>query len=148
MGGREMTMEGKMQELIDSNKRYEQEVADFKELIDRNEIKYQQELDYIKSECELKMFEQEELFYAEHEEIIKEGNKAINKRENQERFTFYGILLALMTAFITLLAITFHTVVPELSTMDSLFLSLSSYFVYRYIIKYSKMMYDVYKSTH
>lgn len=141
-------MEGKMQELIDSNKRYEQEVANFRELIDSNEIKYQQELDYIKSECELKMFEQEELFYAEHEEIIKEGNKAINKRENQERFTFYGILLALMFAFITLLAIVFHTVVPDLSTLDSIFLSSLSFFTYHFIIKLSRMMYDVYKATH
>lgn len=148
MGGREMSMEGKMQELIDSNKRYEQEVANFRELIDSNEIKYQQELDYIKSECELKMFEQEELFYAEHEEIIKEGNKAINKRENQERFTFYGILLALMFAFITLLAIVFHTVVPDLSTLDSIFLSSLSFFTYHFIIKLSRMMYDVYKATH
>lgn len=148
MGGREMSMEGKMQELIDSNKRYEQEVANFRELIDSNEIKYQQELDYIKSECELKMFEQEELFYAEHEEIIKEGNKAINKRENQERFTFYGILLALMFAFITLLAIVFHTVVPDLSTIDSIFLSSLSFFTYHFIIKLSRMMYDVYKATH
>lgn len=143
-----MSMEGKMQELIDSNKRYEQEVANFRELIDSNEIKYQQELDYIKSECELKMFEQEELFYAEHEEIIKEGNKAINKRENQERFTFYGILLALMFAFITLLAIVFHTVVPDLSTLDSIFLSSLSFFTYHFIIKLSRMMYDVYKATH
>lgn len=143
-----MSMEGKMQELIDSNKRYEQEVANFRELIDSNEIKYQQELDYIKSECELKMFEQEELFYAEHEEIIKEGNKAINKRENQERFTFYGILLALMFAFITLLAIVFHTVVPDLSTIDSIFLSSLSFFTYHFIIKLSRMMYDVYKATH
>lgn len=148
MGGRETSMEGKMQELIDSNKRYEQEVANFRELIDSNEIKYQQELDYIKSECELKMFEQEELFYAEHEEIIKEGNKAINKRENQERFTFYGILLALMFAFITLLAIVFHTVVPDLSTLDSIFLSSLSFFTYHFIIKLSRMMYDVYKATH
>lgn len=148
MGGREMTMEGKIQELIDSNKRYEQEVADFRELIDSNGIKYQQELDYIKSECELKMFEQEELFYAEHEEIIKEGNKAINKRENQERFTFYGILLALMFAFITLLAIVFHTAVPDLSTLDSIFLSSLSFFTYHFIIKLSRMMYDVYKATH
>lgn len=143
-----MSMEGKMQELIDSNKRYEQEVANFRELIDSNEIKYQQELDYIKSGCELKMFEQEELFYAEHEEIIKEGNKAINKRENQERFTFYGILLALMFAFITLLAIVFHTVVPDLSTLDSIFLSSLSFFTYHFIIKLSRMMYDVYKATH
>lgn len=143
-----MSMEGKMQELIDSNKRYKQEVANFRELIDSNEIKYQQELDYIKSECELKMFEQEELFYAEHEEIIKEGNKAINKRENQERFTFYGILLALMFAFITLLAIVFHTVVPDLSTLDSIFLSSLSFFTYHFIIKLSRMMYDVYKATH
>lgn len=148
MGGREMSMEGKMQELIDSNKRYEQEVANFREPIDSNEIKYQQELDYIESECELKMFEQEELFYAEHEEIIKEGNKAINKRENQERFTFYGILLALMFAFITLLAIVFHTVVPDLSTLDSIFLSSLSFFTYHFIIKLSRMMYDVYKATH
>lgn len=143
-----MSTEGKMQELIDSNKRYEQEVANFRELIDSNEIKYQQELDYIKSKCELKMFEQEELFYAEHEEIIKEGNKAINKRENQERFTFYGILLALMFAFITLLAIVFHTVVPDLSTLDSIFLSSLSFFTYHFIIKLSRMMYDVYKATH
>lgn len=143
-----MTMEGKMQELIDSNKRYEQEVADFRELIDSNEIKYQQELDCIKSECELKMFEQEELFYAKHEEIIKEGNKAINKRENQERFTFYGILLALMTAFITLLAITFQTIAPDLNTIDAIALSWLSFIVYHYIIKLSKMMYDVYKATH
>lgn len=148
MGGSQMSMEGKMQELIDSNKRYKQEVANFRELIDSNEIKYQQELDYIKSECELKMFEQEELFYAEHEEIIKEGNKAINKRENQERFTFYGILLALMFAFITLLAIVFHTVVPDLSTLDSIFLSSLSFFTYHFIIKLSRMMYDVYKATH
>lgn len=143
-----MSMEGKMQELIDSNERYEQEVANFRELIDKNEIKYQQELDYIKSEYEEKLFEQEELFYAEHEEIIKEGNKSINKRENQERFTFYGILLALMFAFITLLAIVFHTVVPDLSTIDSIFLSSLSFFTYHFIIKLSKMMYDVYKATH
>lgn len=143
-----MSMEGKMQELMDSNEKYEQDIVKLNEHIIQSETKFQQELDYIQSECDLKLFEQEESFYAEHEEIIKEGNKAINKRENQERYTFYGILLALMFAFITLLAIVFHTVVPDLSTIDSIFLSLLSFFTYHSIIKLSKMMYDVYKATH
>lgn len=143
-----MSMEGKIQDLMDSNEKYEQDIAKLNEHITKSETRFQQELDFIQSEYELRMFEQEEQFYAEHEEIIKEGNKVINKRENQERFMMYGILLALMTSFITLLAITFHYTVPDLSVVNSILLSLLSFLVYHFVIKLSQMMYDVYKATH